>query len=360
MRNIDELKEDLMRKRNRSPYKKSDLLSTGSTLINLACSGRIEGGFCKGMYFFLVGDTSSGKTFLSLTCLAEASINSAFDSYRFIYDGGEHGALMDLEKFFGKAVAERLVPPNEVGGEPRMSHTVEEFYYHFDDAIKEGKPFIYILDSMDCLSSEPEANKFDEHKVAYRKGKDSPGSYGDGKAKYNSANLRRLLGPLKESGSILIVINQTRDNIGFGFEKKTRSGGHALGFYAQVELWSSIRRQLTKTVGGKKRQLGIRCKVDVKRSRFTGRKRSVEVPIYHSTGIDDVGSCVDYLVDEGYWKTKVNVIEVTGIGPVWNAAREQVIGQIEGDELEEDLRELVGMVWGDVEKACEMKRKRRY
>ena len=109
---------------------------------------------------------------------------------------------------------------------------------------------------MDCLSSKEEADKFDQHKKAFRTGKKVPGSYGDGKAKKNSAGIRKLLSDLGKSDSILIIINQTRDNIGFGFDKKTRSGGKALRFYATTEIWSSVVGKLKKNVRGKDRQQG--------------------------------------------------------------------------------------------------------
>ena len=62
-------------------------VSTGSTLLNLACSDHPRIGFLMGGYYYLVGDSASGKTFLSLTCFAEACINPAFDNYRLIFDG---------------------------------------------------------------------------------------------------------------------------------------------------------------------------------------------------------------------------------------------------------------------------------
>jgi RecA/RadA recombinase len=357
----EKVKRDLLKKRKRDVVKDSDYLSTGSTLVNLACTGRVDGGFCKGKYFFVVGDSASGKTFLSLTCLAEAAVNPEFDGHRFIYDGGEDGALMDLEKFFGRAVAERIETPISPEGEPGSSATIEEFYFNVDDAIRNGRPFIYIQDSMDCLSSEAEGEKFDERKQAHRKGRESAGSYGDGKAKANSANIRRLLGPLRKSGSILIVLNQTRDNLGFGFEKKTRSGGHALRFYATVEIWSSVKGRITRTVQGKKRQVGTNCLVKVKKNRFNGREREVVVPIYHSHGIDDVGSMVDWLVDEGVWKkSKSGIIEAAGMGPTVKLMREPLVALIEERDSVEDLRELVGETWSTIERQCEVKRRRRY
>ena len=220
------------KKKKSNPLSKRKLLSTGSTLLNLACSDNPLGGFVKGKYFFLVGDSSSGKTWLSLTCLAEANISKYFSNYRFIYDNGEDGALMDMERFFGKGVAKKMEPPAGIKKKPIYSKTAQDFYYNLDDALKHAKehdePFIYILDSENSLTSDQEEEKFDEQKKANRSGKEITGTFGDGKAKIHSSHMRKIIGPLGETGSILIVISQTRDNLGFGFEKKTRSGGKAL------------------------------------------------------------------------------------------------------------------------------------
>ena len=359
----DKIKKALTKKTKKPIISNKDYLSTGSTLLNLACSGKTIGGFIKGKYYFLVGDSASGKTFLSLTCLAEASINKHFDDYRFIYDNCEDGALMDMEKFFGGDMAKRLEPPERAfaqsGPEASIySTTIEEFYYHIDDAIKSKKPFIYVLDSMDSLSSEAEHSKFEETKKAHKTGKQTTGSYGDGKAKKNSSGIRQLLEPLRKSNSILIIISQTRDNLGFGFEIKTRSGGRALRFYACLEIWSSIKSKVIKTIRGKKRQLGINCLVQVKKNRITGQERKVMMPIHHSHGIDDIGSCVDYLIEERHWQQKgkkINAVELE-----LKSTREKIIKHIEKEGLEKDLRMIVGDVWQEIETACAVKRKNRY
>jgi len=300
-----DIKKKLQHKKKGKKLTTTDFLSTGSTLLNLALTGKPNCGFIKGRYHFIVGDSTSGKTFLSLTCLAEAAKNSNFKKYRFIYDDAEGGALMDFGKFFGEKVARRIRPPRKTkDSSPLYSVSIEEFYYNVDDAIRKEKPFIYILDSMDSLSSTNEEAKFKQHKNAWRKGTKAPGSYGDGKAKKNSVGIRQLLTPLRESNSILIIINQTRDNIGFGFEKKTRSGGHALRFYATWEIWSSVVGKITRTVGGSVRQLGVICRIKIKKNRVTGRERTIDIPIYHSFGIDDIGSCVEFLIKEKHWKKK--------------------------------------------------------
>ena len=362
--NIDQMKALLMRKDYDKPrtVPVSDLLSSGSTLLNCGCSGKHQGAFAKGHYTLLVGDTDSGKTWFSLTLLAEATINPAFDKYRLIHDNAERGALMDIAYYFGTKLKQRMEPPCWDGDDPVYSRTQEEFYYNVDDAIRKGVPFIYVLDSVDVLTSAAEEKKFSENKTAYRKGKEGKGSYGDGKAKTNSSNLRKVVSDLAKTGSILVIINQTRDNINAGpFEQqKTRSGGWALEFYASLQLWCSVKTQIKKTVKGKPRQVGVISRVKVKRSRITGKKHVIEVPIYHGVGIDDVGSCVDYLVSEGKWKNTKGVITVTGLGPTWKADREDVISTIEEKGLEEDLRELVGSTWSEIEELCKVSRKRRY
>ncbi len=344
----------------KAPERKPLRLSSGSSLLNLACTGDVNAAFLTGHYYYLVGDSSSGKTFLALTCLAEASIKKAFNEYRFIYDNAEDGALMDIQKFFGAGVAQRLEPPRYVDGEPAYSQSIEELYYNLDDAIKEGKPFIYILDSMDALSSNAEADKFQEQKKAHRKGKDATGSYGDGKAKINSAGIRQVLPGLRATNSILIVISQTRDNIGaMGYgDKKTRSGGRALRFYATLEIWSTCGEKIKKTVLGKPRSIGINSILQIKKNRVTGRDRKVTVPILYELGIDDVGSLVAWLQDEGHWTAKGGKLVAPEFD--YTGSEAGLIRHIEKHNLEMDLRDLAQDVWNQIEEAANPNRKARY
>lgn len=338
------------------PVEQPESLSTGCSLLNIAISDDPNGGLLPGKYYFLVGDSASGKTFLSMTCFAEAMLNPAFQHYRLILDNVEDGALMDVGRFFGSKVADRVESP---GAKGQHSETIEDFYYHLDDAIKTGKPFIYVLDSMDSLTSEDEDAKFSKVKEAARAGKESTGSYGDGKAKKNSAGIRRALRGLRKTGSILIVICQTRDNLGGGgpwAPKKTRSGGRALRFYATVELWTSKAGGITKTVNGKARKIGDTIKVKVEKNRITGKLHEIETAIYPSIGIDDVGSCVDYLVAEKWWKKKGQLIHAKEIGST--ASRDKLIKLCETKRKK--LLRAVKSCWRKVQDTCQVERKRRY
>ncbi len=359
MMKTEDIKKQLTRKKKKHKIKPTDYLSTGSTQLDLACTGRVGRGFLKGHMYLFVGDSESGKTFLCLTCFAEASINPNFDNHRLIYDNAEDGALMDIRHFFGQRVAKRIEPPaKDKKGNSIFSKTVEDFYDHLDDAANDGRSFLYVIDSTDSLSSDAEIDKFQEQKTARRKGRKITGSYGDGKAKKNSAGIRQILPKLRASGSILILIHQKRDNLGFGFETKTRSGGRAPRFYATLEIWSAVGRKIKKTVRGKPRTIGSNILLEVKKNRVTGRHRKVEVPIYYTIGIDDIGGCVNWLIDEGYWKGSDNKVKAPEFE--YKGKVSGLIRKIEKKGLEKDLRELVQDLWDEIEAACSPGRKRRY
>lgn len=367
MTNIEHLKAQLRSKRNVDAMKPEDYISTGSTLLNLACSGKTSGGFTKGKYYLVVGDSSSGKTFLTLTCLAEAAKNPNFDGYRLIHDDAENGALFDFRKFFGEKLHNRIEPPRGTKEDPIYSESVEDFYDNLDDAIDAG-PCIYIMDSMDVLVPREDTKKYQKQKKV-RSGlrktgnveKEEPGTYGTAKAKLNSTLLRPAVSKLKKNGSILLIISQTRDNINaMGYDKKTRSGGHALNFYATLSLWSSVKQHImSKPVRGKQREMGIVSKVRIKKNRQTGRDRSVFVPVYHSFGLDDTGSMVDYLVEEKGWGKGPKGINAKEFEQTLR--REDLIKYIENKKSRTALlKKIVKRVWNEIESACIIERKSRY
>lgn len=357
----EDIKRALLKKRGKTIIPQRDLLNSGSTLLNLECSGKTTGAFAKGHYVLVVGDSSSGKTFLTMTWFAEASINPNFDEYRFIADMPENGALMDVEKFYGKRLAGRLEPPKGTKEDPGYSSTTTEFYDNVDAAFEEGKPFIYLLDSMDALSSDEDEKFLDKAKKAKGTKEKEAGTYGTGRAKSNSGRLRRIANRLRKFGCILVIITQTRQNIGFTskFEPKTRAGGHALKFFAHMEFWTSVKGKIKRQLSAKKvRTVGVYSLVKIKKNRISGRERSVIIPIYYTAGIDDTGANVSYLIEEGHWKKtkgQVNAPEFDFTG-----TEEELIGEIESKGLEKKLRGIVQMVWTIVEVKSTVVRKNRY
>ena len=334
-------------------------VSTGSTLLNLACTGRPDVGMLARRYYLWVGDPGSGKTFITLTTLAEAADNPLFDKYRLVFHNAEEGAQMDFERFFGKKMANRLVPPVGSWDKPIHPTCLEDFYDCLSDNLSAG-PCIYLLDSMDVLVPRAWLKKIAKDRRATEKGKEAGGSYGTEKARINSDRLRQMPSLLKAHDSIVIVISQSRENIGFDamFNPKTRGGGKAMTFYSSLELWTRVQGHYKKKVGEYQLEQGVKCGVRVKRNRITGRDRSVEVPVFHSYGIDDLGGMVDWLVDVDHWKKSVGRIEAMEFG--MDKSKEELIRFIEEGKKQKALRLVVADKWQEIEESVELKRERRY
>lgn len=335
-------------------------ISTGCTLLNLAGSGSPDYFTHAGQYIYFVGDSSSGKTMLVLQMFAEAAANPNFEAYSLVFDNAENGALMDMEHLFGLRAAARIRTPHH-----GISKTAEEFYRSVRHEVRAG-PCIYILDSMDALGTRADIKKQAEIDNEVSGGKRATGSYGMAKARANSDNLRDVVSELQNSGSILVIISQTRDNpeAAMFTSKKTHSGGKALDFYAHLTVWTSISETIKKSVNGIQRPIGIVCKAKLKKNRVNGLLREIQVPIYPSAGIDEIGSLIAYLLTEGHWKEAKGTIKTTLLDPVSrepiSGSLEEVVNAIEEYGLESQLIKEVQTVWAEIESACRVTRKARY
>lgn len=320
------------------------LVPTGSTLMNLACSDNESGGFALGKMVNLIGDSDSGKTAIVLTTLAEVCRMEQFDSYDLVYDDTEAAMEFNLEKLFGKSMASRVTVI-------KSSHTIQEFQNNILNAVEKGTPFIYVLDTLDALTSDQEIEKAD----AKRKGKKTAGSYGMDKAKGISQMLRMVVRAIRDTESLLIIISQTRDNIDpMSFVKKTRSGGKALKFYATQEIWVAVGGKIKS----RDRQIGVNSIVKVERSKLTGKKRTIKFPIYYDYGVDDIESCIDFMVNEGEWPVDKKTITAQGLGI--SGTKRSLVRQIEEGGLERELQKIVGGAWCKIEDSIKLNRKPRY
>lgn len=335
----------MRKRRNNNPV---EFISTGSTLLNLACTDLIHGAFRPGTIVNIVGDSSSGKTMLCLSILAEAANNPQFEEYDLIYDDVERRNFFNLSDLFGSKLANRIKGPKggEVGED--ASTILEEFYYGLDELFQSEKPFIYILDSQDALDSESNEKKFQENKTQFLKDKEAKGSYGDGKAGINSRNLRFVANKLKSTKSLLIIVSQTRDNIGIGFAPKTRSGGRALEFYCAHVMWLAKLQKIKKRARGKERTIGVWVRSKVTKNSLTGRQLEVDFPLYYAYGLDDTESMIQYLVEEKDIKKCKNGIEIEGeVYPI-------------DDNVDQILRDRTLAVWEDIAEQLKPTKKKKY
>jgi len=356
--------------RNRQEIDKGNTLSSGSALLNLACTDTPWGAFIPGRYYLLVGSSSAGKTWMMLSIAAESTLHDKFKDYRIVLDETEEGNNIDVGFYFGKNVSSKIrAPKYDEEDNPVYSTTIEEFYDNInrelDKAEEHGYGLIYMLDSMDALTSAAEIKKTDEQREAREKGRETTGSMGDGKAKVNSQNLRRVCSRLNKTGSMLFIICQERDNIGSMVASKTFSGGNALLFYATLQIWLTHKQEIKATIKGHTRTLGNISKIAIKKNRLTGqRHRDLELPFYHSFGIDDTGSLIDWLVEEKHWSggaKETAKIQATEFDVELN--KEQLARHIESlPHGRKKLYKIVYDVWKEIKQDIEDKvvRKPRY
>jgi recombination protein RecA len=116
--------------------------------------------------------------------------------------------------------------------------------------------------------------------------------------------LRVTAREIKSKEALVIVISQTRDNLGFGFTTKTRSGGRALKFYCAHEMWLSVKEPIKK----RKTQIGIHANLKISKNKLTGKRRNIDIPIYDDYGVDDISANIDFLLEESFWKKEDQTI----------------------------------------------------
>ena len=96
-----------------------------------------------------------------------------------------------------------------------------------------------------------------------------------------------------------------------------------------------------------------------RKNRVTGKDREIQMPIYNTYGMDDIGSCVDYLTSEKYWaKTKSGIITVPDFE--FEGKRSELIKLVSNEGMEKDLALATHTCWKEIERAVAIKRKPRY
>lgn len=361
MTNTDKMKEALLKPKAKEPA--PIYLSTGCLVLDLILSGKRRGGLLAGHCYHFVGISHSGKTSLAYSCFAEACRSAKFADHNLIFDDPDHGALPELQRLYGKQLFSRLrSPAKDKQGGPAHSFLIQDFYYNVDAAFDLKKPCIYMLDNMDALSSADVEEKYEKKRKVWKGDSEEKvaGAYGVDKAKYNWERLRKINSRAAKTGSIVIIISQAKDNIGFGsmFDPLTHSGGRALKAFATAQIWTTIKGKIRKRIRGRNKAVGIWSKVHVKKNRQTGQDDSVLVPIYNSYGIDDLGCSMNWLIDEKHWRGNETNVKAPEFD--FEGDREELIQKIQEEGLEDKLGNLVYGTWCSIEDDCKLKRKPKY
>ena len=352
---------------NKKRLTRENMISSGSSLLNLHLTGSVYGAFITGKIYHIVGTSTSGKTMVCLHTIANIVMDEKYDDYDIIMDEPEGGNDVDMEEMFGPVTASRIKAPryDEETGDPIHSKTAEDFYDNLTRLKNEGKKFFYFLDSMDGLTSEADIKKIEENLKLRDAGKDAGGSFGMGKASVNSKRLGVEKSTLGHTGNTLFIISQERDDISFGapMGAKSYSGGKALKFYATCQIWFRHKKELTKTIKGKPRPVGNKAVMYLPKNRLTGQKhKNIPLTISFNDGIDDIMDMLEFLIDESVLKkgTKINAEKLFGDGV--NFTLEKLGNWVNDNDKEEILMEAVQAHYDEIQQLIKNKtsRKKKY
>ncbi len=312
------------------------IISTGSTLLNLAISGgRVHGGGLPGgILVEIFGPSSSGKTVM----LSEIAGNVQRQGGEIKFKDPE----ARLNKLFAKLFGLELLDDDY-----EQPDTVPEIF----KPIRTWKPKSLdvvngiFADSLAALSTGMEMEKEEGDKMGMRR------------AKEFSEELRKTCRILVKNNFLMVCSNQVRINIDAGpySQKYTTPGGEAIGFYSSLRLRTCINKKikLEKTIAGKEvtRIIGVRTEVEVHKSSIWKPFHTAPLTILFDYGIDDIRENLQFIKDN----TKNTIYTIGGKG--LSKSMDDAIREIEEDKLEEELKQEVITLWEEVENKFTQSRK---
>lgn len=287
-----------------------DVISTGSILLDHALGVK---GLPRGRVVEIYGPEASGKTTLALHALAQAQKKGGICAFI----DAEHALDPTHATNLGVKIDDLIISQPDYG---------EQALDIAEMLIRSGAIDLIVIDSVAALvpKAELEGDMGDAH-VGLQ-------------ARLMSQALRKLTPIVHKSKTVLIFINQIRQNISsFAFaNKETTSGGNALKFYASLRL--DVRRIASLKRG--EVQFGNRVLIKVAKNKVAPPFKKIELDLLFSEGISKELDLLDAALF-------CNVIEKSGAWFSLNneniaQGREQALSYLkQNKEIAEAIEKLV-------------------
>jgi len=291
-------------------HQKVEVVSSGSILIDQALGA---GGFPRGRVIEIFGPEASGKTTLALQAAAQAQRTGGICAFI----DAEHALDPAHATKLGINIDELIISQPDYG---------EQALDIVEMLVRSNAVDLIIVDSVAALvpKAELEGDMGDTH-VGLQ-------------ARLMSQALRKLTPVVNKSKSVLIFINQLRQNINsmpFA-NKEVTTGGNALKFYSSVRV--DVRRIASLKRGDE--QIGNRVAIKVVKNKVAPPFKRVELDLLFNEGISRELDLLDAAL---FYK----IIEQAGSWFSYNGdsiaqGRDQVLKVLkENKELEQKVREAV-------------------
>jgi RecA/RadA recombinase len=325
----------------RRPIAVDRMVSTGSTLLDLALSGRRRrgGGVPGGIIIEIFGPTSTGKTALAVE-IATSTQNRG-GSVRF--DDPEARLDKEYAATFGMDIREKFL-------EYTRSDTVTDMF----EELRMWKPKspneinCFVADSLAALSTHMELDDSEDAKGDKR---------GQRRAKEFSQELRKTCRKIANNNWLLACTNQIRQG-DFGY---VTPGGMGIPFYASARIRLRHgkpklldRKRKLKVAGSEKEKeitktVGIFTMAEVVKNSIDDSYREAMLYIIFGYGIDDIRANLQWL------KNVTAAASYPAVDRDYQAMS-HAIAHIEREGLQKALKENVIDAWEEIEEKMTYRR----
>lgn len=260
-------------------FLEKEFIPTFVPMLNVACSGDIDGGFTPGLTMF-AGPSKHFKTLFTLI-LAKAYLDKHEDAMMILYDS-EFGSPLSYFTSLD-------IDPERVLHCPILD--IEELKFDIINQLEKlerGDKLIIVVDSIGNLASVKEVEDAINQK-----------SVADMSRAKALKSFFRIAAPRCTMKDLpLLVVNHTYKEIAL-FPKDIVSGGTG-SYYNSDSIFILGRQQETEGTGVNKEVTGWNYVINVEKSRYVKEKSKIIIKVEFDGGVDVNSGILDLAVEFGY------------------------------------------------------------